>query len=291
MPRRAIPESFRHAGRPYPFGSPAAPPVSQIPLAGRPLRSVLAVLIATGCAVALGGCFTLQSTITVRPDGSGTVVETLALSGPAVSMADDEEAPLSSEAALRARAAGLGEGVTLVSSDTSGAVRTTTYAFRDVAALRYRLPDNAGEAEHVASTAAAPPLYTFAFEPALGPDGAAVLRVVVPETDPADLAMPDSATVAQTMQGLSFARMLFGDARATVSLVADGETVETDAAVHDGRTTTLLDLAFGPLFDLVEQHPELATRQDPPLDEIRRLAGGREGLTVQAPGTVTIRFR
>ena len=55
--------------------------------------------------------------------------------------------------------------------------------------------------------------------------------------------------------------------------------------------TTLLDLDFGPLFDLVEENPELATYASPPLAEVRRIAAGRPGLTVAAPGTVTVRFR
>jgi hypothetical protein len=254
----------------------------------RALRSALAVASPALLAVALAGCFTFRSTITVRPDGSGTVVETLALSGPAARMGD--EAPLSSAAALRTRATALGEGVTLVGTDTSGMVRTTTYAFRDLAALRYRLPDNAAEAQNVAAAAGQPPLYTFAFERPAGPDGAATLRVLVPESPASETAPPDTAALAQAARGLEFARVLFGDARATVDLVVAGEIDATDVPLVDGRAT-LLDLAFGPLFDLVERHPELATRQAPPLDEVRRLGEGREGLVVQRPGTFAVRFR
>ncbi|HEX8386136.1 MAG TPA: hypothetical protein VF576_08135, partial [Rubricoccaceae bacterium] len=147
----------------------------------RPLRSALTAAVVVATAAVLAGCFTLRSTITVRPDGSGTLVETLALSGAAARMADDPEAPLGTPAALQARATALGPGVTLVGTDTAGTVRTTTYAFRDVAALRYRFPDNASESADVAAAAAAPPLYTFAFERPAAAGEPATLRVLVPE--------------------------------------------------------------------------------------------------------------
>lgn len=247
----------------------------------RPVWSALLVAL----AVALAGCFTLRSTIAVRPDGSGTLTEALALSGPALAMMGDGEAPLSTPAALRSRAARLGEGVTVVRSDTAGGVRTTVYAFPSVAGLRYTLPDNASESADVAQVAGAPPLVTFAFEPAAAPGDAATLRIVVPEPPAEDLPVPDSAAVAGAVQRLPLVRVLLGGARATVEVVAEGEAVE------GARATTLLDLSFDALLDLVARNPELGTRAAPPLDEIRRLADGRAGLTVRSPGTTTVRFR
>ena len=253
--------------------------------------AALRLSLALACATVLAGCFTFRSTVAVSADGSGTVTETLALSGPARRMMRSGDAPLSTAEALLARAAGLGEGVALVRTDTTGGVRTTVYAFRDVARLRYRLPDNASEPADIASTAGVPPLVTFAFEPATG-DAPATLRISMPA--PADTVrpVPDSAAVAQAVQGLALARVLLGDARATVQVVAVGERVaDAQARADSSATTTLLDLDFGPLFDLIEENPELATFSAPPLAEVRRLAAGRSGLTVLAPGTVTVRFR
>ena len=230
------------------------------------------------CAAALAGCFTLRSTVTVRADGSGTVTETLALSGAARRMMASGDAPLSTAEALLARAARLGDGVTLVRTDTAGGVRTTVYTFSDVARLRYHLPDNASEPADVASAAGVPPLVTFGFEPAAG-DAPAALRIVVPAPPDGPHAAPDSAAAAQAVQNLALARLLLGDARATVEVVAGADT------------TAVLDLAFGPLFDLVEANPTLALYGSPPLGEVRRLAAGRPGLAVLAPGTTTVRFR
>lgn len=238
-------------------------------------------------AVGLAGCFTFRSTIRVQPDGSGTVTETLALSGPARTMMGGTDAPLSTPEARAVRAARLGDGVTVVRSDTSGGVQTTVYAFRDVARLQFRMPDNASEAADVASVADVPPLYTFAFEPAAR-GGAATLRIAVPE--PPAVPVPEAPDSASA-EGFPVARIVLDDARTTVEVVVDGETLETDADVHDGPTTTLIDLAFRSLFDLVAEHPVLMGYADPPLGEIRRLGAGRDGIAIQAPGTVTVRFR
>ena len=237
--------------------------------------------LAAVCAVALCGCFTFRSTIAVRPDGSGTVTETLALSGPAREMMRGSDAPLSTAEALLSRAARLGDGVTLVHTDTLGGMRATVYAFRDIAGLRYRLPDNATEPEQVASVAGLPPLYTFAFEPAAG-DAPAVLRITTPDGPADDLAPADTAAVAES---LVMTRVLMADAHATVEVVALGEPAEGAA------TTTLIDLPFGPLLDLVARHPELASAQSVPLDGVRRRLTPADALVIQRPGTTTVRFR
>ena len=237
--------------------------------------------LAVVCAVALCGCFTFRSTIAVRPDGSGTLTETLALSGPALTMMRGGDAPLSTAEALLSRAARLGDGVTLVHTDTLGGARTTVYAFRDIAALRYRLPDNASEPEDIAAVAGLPPLYTFAFDAATA-STPALLRITTPDGPDDAFAPADTAAVAES---LVMTRVLMADARVTVEVVALGETVEGAA------TTTLIDLPFGPLLDLVERHPELASAASVPLDGVRRRLGPADGLVIQVPGTTTVRFR
>ncbi|HEX8299830.1 MAG TPA: hypothetical protein VF594_11780 [Rubricoccaceae bacterium] len=231
--------------------------------------------------VVLCGCFTFRSTVAVRPDGSGTITETLALSGPALAMMRSGEAPLSTAEALLARAARLGDGVTLVHTDTLGGVRTTVYSFRTIAAVRYSLPDNATEPADLAAVADVPPLYTFGFERATG-RGPAVLRIVTPDAPDEAPAAYDSAAVVQS---LAVARVMVGEARATVEVVAEGEPAGDGAT-----TTTLLDLPFGPVLDLVERHPVLAASASIPLEGLRRTLVGTEGITVHPPGTTAIRF-
>ena len=145
----------------------------------------------------------------MRPDGSGTLTETLALSGPARACCAPAATPRWARPRRCARArARLGDGVTLVHTDTLGGMRTTVYAFRDVAALRYRLPDNATEAEDLASVADVPPLYTFAFEPAAG-GSPAVLRIETPATRLRPL-RPLRSTRPPSPQSLAMARAADG---------------------------------------------------------------------------------
>ncbi len=241
---------------------------------------MIRIALAAALAVALGGCFTFRSTIAVQPDGSGTITETLQLSGPAARRLQGDDAPLSSAEALLARARRLGAGVTLVRTDTLGGVRTTVYAFQSVAALHYTLPDNASAPGELAQAASTPALYTFGFTPAAGRTPAE-LRVVVPPAGPLAPAA-DSAAVAQAAQGLEMARFVMGDARLTVEVAAAGTA--------PAPPVTLLDLPFGPLLDLVGQHPALATRSALPLDDVRALARPGDGITVAPPGTVVLRF-
>lgn len=233
-------------------------------------------------ALALSGCFTFRSTILVRPDGSGTVTETLSLLDSAQPVRADA-VPLSTPEALAARAASL--GATLVRTDTAGRVRTTVYAFGDVAQVRYHLPDNAPSGSAAAQQE---PRYRFSFEPTTA-DRPAALGIRVAQA-PAEAAS-DSVAAQDAEMGVAMARFLLGDARATVEVVVDGVPVASDADHSEGARTTLLDVSFGALFDVVAEHPALMTRANPPLDEIRRLGGIRPGLEVQPPGTVTVRFR
>lgn len=253
-------------------------------------RRWLQPALAAALGLAAAGCFTFRSTITVRPDGSGTLTETLALSGPALRMVQAGDAPLSTPDALALRALALGAGVTVARSDTAGGVRTTVYAFEDIRALEYRFPDNA--TAETGPGAAVPPLFRFAFRPADAPGEPVALGVLVPtlpETAPA--AAPDSAALARAVASASVLRVLMGDARATVELVVDGATVDSDADLRVGNTTTLVDLVMGDVLGVVEANPALSMRSLPPLDDLRRLGAGRGGIAVQAPGTVTVRFR
>lgn len=247
-------------------------------------------------AVALSGCFQMASLLTVRPDGSATVAETFTFSEQALSfmtMADTAGTGLADRAQLEARAAALGPGVRLLSVKTDKDSYTATYGVDRVADLRYTPPsppsgDDGPGGRAEPDRAEAP--YTFAFTP-----GAAgmphTLVVTVPDTDPVQTADdPEPADPAQQQQALAMARALLGDARATIRVAVAGEIVETDAAFADGEAVTLADIQMGVLFDLLAEHPELMGAQDAPMGEIARLADGRDGLRVQVPGAVTVRF-
>jgi|GEM_PF-4314879 len=243
--------------------------------APRRLVPLALVLVAVG----LAGCFQSLSTLTVRADGSATLVEVMAVSEAAAGFLTDSTRI--TRADLEARAAALGEGVTLASLAETDDGYTATYHVPDVRALRLTPPEPPMASRSDSSTSVP---FTFSF--ARGPAGGAhTLGVIVPEP-PA--AAPDTAAAdpERQRQGLAMARLLFGDARLTVRVEVEGTVEQTDL-----RDDTVLDLQMGALLDLMAEHPELAAAQRPPLDEIARLSEDVEGIHVRTPGTYTVRFR
>lgn len=253
----------------------------------RPLRAALALLV-----LPLAGCFQIASTITVRPDGSALVRDEVTLSGMAtLALLEDEKGEGGvSKAQLQARAAALGPGVTLVGLDRRDDGFTAVYSVPDVGRLRYTVPDlPVGDDDGDETIADASLDLTFAF------DGGrpAVLRVVVPEEEAPDAPDAEPMTAAEraeAAQGLRIVRALLGDARVVVEVAVEGRVVETDAAFRDSSIVTVYDVGFDALLDAIEENPELMGEGEPPVGQLRTLLAGREGVRLQEPGTVTVRF-
>ena len=236
-------------------------------------------------AVALVGCFDIVSTVTVRPDGSAVVRDSVAFSlGDLLdeSMQPDKEA-------LRARAAALGEGVTLVGVATWEGGYTALYSVADVGALTYSLPDlDLGEDASDETVADGPLDLTFAFERG----EPSTLSIVVPDDDGGIGrfgAGPPSADEAREMrQAFGFMRAMLGEAHVAVRVKVEGDVVESDAAYREASTVTLAEFAFADLIDGLEASPEVLSGED---GGFRALLAESDAARVQQAGTVTVRFR
>lgn len=162
-------------------------PTSQTgPLTNRPMRRCL---LALALLAPLAGCFETDTLVRVRPDGSGTIEQTVRISHAALeqmrAFAEDVgEFEVMDLEKLRAQAAAFGDGVRFVTaepiSDGGGEGYRAVYAFDDVAALRLRsgTPNTEPDDEEPV---------TFSFEPGVP----ATLTVRQP-----DLPAPDSAEAA-----------------------------------------------------------------------------------------------
>lgn len=252
------------------------------------MRALLSVLL----SLVLTGCFQIASTITVRPDGSATIEDRVEMSGFGGDALMDSEGEGIDKAALQARAKALGEGVTLVGVKEQDTGYTAIYSVADVRTLRFTSPDlDLGEDGDAKTVADESMDLRFEFE-----DGApSTLRLVVgdPSDGDAPEAAPDTLTEAERAEaerGLGMARALLGDARISVNVVVEGDIIETDADYAEGSAVTVYDVHFDTLFDVIEEHPELMGRDEPPTREIVALIGEREGFRVQSPGTVSVRF-
>ncbi len=240
-------------------------------------------------AVALSGCFQMASLLTVHGDGRATLVETMTLSEQALSFAraDSTRGGLADRAMLDARAASLGPGVALVSVDETDTGYTATYGVADVNRLSFTLPRPPTGDDALPDSADTDAPFTFA----LARSGRSRTLVVTVPDNAAD-APPDTSAAdpAQQQQALAMARLLLGDARVTFRVAVHGQITGTTGSFFDDDAATLVDLQMGALFDLLAEHPELMGSASPPLTELSRLADGRDGLKIQLPGTVIVRF-
>lgn len=247
------------------------------------MRSVYALVL----AVALSGCFHIDSVLSVRPDGSASLRDEVTLSGMALLALDEAEESPFNEEAMADRAATLGEGVRVASFEAREDGYTVVFDVDDVRQLQYSMPDALGE-----SSDEAPEGVDLSFDFETGDP--ATLRVLIPKPDP-DKATPPDSTSAPDAQNqarmLTMMRSLFADARMSVAVEVEGDVVESNATYLDGSRVTLFDLPFVAVFDVLETNPQLMGDEPPEpeamLDELRTM----EGVQVEAPGTIRVQFR
>ena len=257
-------------------------------------------LLAAALAVALSGCFHVSSVISVRPDGSATVRDSVAFSGfLALAMAEAQESGegpgLFDRDQAEARARELGAGVRLDRFELLDAGYVAVYAAPDIRAVRYSAPDLESDSDDDPESPPDPDVeLRFLFETG----DPATLRVLVQKPPLAKRAASgsggegegaedDGPNVEGLLSGLG---STFGDARMVVSLRVEGEVVETTAAYADGSEVTLFDLPFSALFENADVLARIG-REAPSGSAAYELLDGMEGVRVQQPGTVRVRFR
>ena len=232
------------------------------------MKMLRAVALVSALAV-LPGCITFLTRVRVAPDGSGTVVQTFSMNPTALTGAMQEMAkgmggsgevketpgektdrgPFA-EKDLATRASELGEGVTFVSAEkidtpTAQGYRVT-YRFPDVNKLFINPKPAAAMGTEAAGKSAARAL-RFRFERS---GGRSVLTAVLPpESKPETPAPPPASSGDIDPTQLAMMKQMFKGMHLGVSVEVDGRIVSTNAAFHDDRSVTLMDVDFDPLLE------------------------------------------
>lgn len=281
------------------------------------LRTVLLLL-------PLAGCVDVDVRIAVKPDGSGTVTERIAMTGPMAQMLRSMESAegegfLNREKA-QSHAEELGEGVTLQSleelPESQGMGGVAVYAFEDITRLRMNQNPMDGKEPTAGgkkpATKKPEPQMRFDFDP--GPP--AVLTVMLDQTRtrkksgdggksrPAPATKPGETKQGETKQGekadpmaekmLAGIKEMMKGLRISTSVEVVGNIVETNASYRDGNRITLVELEFDKLLEL---DPDKASALQPGVDieamkdKLANVAGvkielEREVRVVFNPGTV-----
>ena len=262
----------------------------------------LPAVLACAAALALGGCFTLDAEIEVRPDGSGTVSETVRLTGIArVFLPRDTAAAVYDDERLQARADALGAQLASVEPRGRDGYRAV-FAFADINQLVYTLGRDAVAVGGADSADVPPEALAFAFaQEADSLGGGAVLQVFGPGAAAAPeagaLAPLSPRALARVQSSLSALRFAFEEADVRVALRVAGAVAETDATHADGAALVLAHVRLADVLDHLDARPEAAERLGfgtaPSATAAADLLARDDlpGITVERQEAVTVRYR
>jgi hypothetical protein len=268
------------------------------------------VALCAVAAAAVSGCIQSSTLIKMKPDGSGTIEQTMTMNADAVAqfsalaaMGDDKNKTkgsiddLFSEKDARAAAAKMGQGVTFVSSqkidtpDHKGI--KATYAFTDIRKITIEdmnTPSNASDPGGGAPQAPKDPPMKFDFKEL--PGGHALLTILQPGVDKAMNAAPSSkpnASVDPKMaeQGFAMMKMFMKGLKVDVAVQVP-HVVKTSSQYVDGGTVTLLSMDF----DTILADPAMAEKLNnaTSLSDTKALLKDFKGVKVNLDPQVTIEF-
>ncbi len=249
------------------------------------------------------GCLTFETFITVRPDGSGTVVQTFILTSEMLQMAlmfgGEEGAEFCDEEDLVAEAAKMGEGVQYVSSepideDESIGCRAV-FAFDDINNLLINytpedqmpsgMTEDAPDPEE--EDTAQQDLVTFQFDPG----SPSTLVVKMDHAPPSEAQDTDETPVDSTQraQEMMMIREMFEGARMALLLEIEGSIEETNASFVDGNNITLMDIDFDKMLEDEENLALLIDTKPETTEDMKALMQQVEGIKIETED-VTIRF-
>jgi hypothetical protein len=274
-------------------------------------RAVLAVPV----ALMAGGCINLQTIVKVKPDGSGTLHQTMTMNpqameammeGMAKSMGGEvkkgenkttrtkKTVPGTSAAEAKAKATEFGEGVTFTSvqeidkPDAMGA--TLNFAFTDVNTLRINpKPDKPMKGMGgPGGPEAEKPEDRVKFRFAKAPSGNPQLTVVMGEMkrEPKKDATPPPPTGPEE---LAMMKQMFKGMRILMAVDVEGKVVKSNSPYVEGNRVTIIDFDFEKLLE----NPNLKTL-DPifegTLDDARKALKGVKGIKMNLDPEVNIEF-
>ncbi|GHC65336.1 hypothetical protein GCM10007100_36360 [Roseibacillus persicicus] len=205
----------------------------------------MALLGAMVALVGLSGCLEMESTISVKKDGSGTLTEKATFGAQMAAMMkmgagqEGGEDPFAdfSEEKLKEKAAQYGEGVEFVSvskeDKDGGIVITSIYKFSDINKVTYN-PNGMMDDEEVVPDEE---LKMFSFK-----DGE--LTVTFPNPAEEDFSFGDDEMGEEEMM---MAAPMMAGLKITSKLEFEGGIETTNATYRDGNTVTLMSMNFDEL--------------------------------------------
>ncbi len=289
---------------------PAPVPPSTV----RHMKTLRFLLVALLFTLGLTGCLQIEKIVKLKPDGSGTIEETVVMgkdvlaqmeqmaAGFGAKVEKKEDKPgakgfeLMDEKKLKSAAAQMGDGVSFVSAkkieNDKGSGFVATYAFKDINKLK--LDQNPGDAMPVAApgkTGGGPgkgKVEPVRFKFTKGTPAELVVVMPVP-----DLKKTEKKEQAEGMEDMAMQMMkqMFKDMKVSMAVEVSGTIQETNAEYQDGSRVTLMEMDFNKLLSDPEKFKKLAKENPKTLQESKALMKGIDGVKVETAPEVRIKFR
>lgn len=268
--------------------------------------------------ICLAGCIQVSTVIKLKPDGSGTIEETLLISKAAMQQIEEASKEMTAqmggqpgggqvsggfeildENKLRESAGEMGQGVTYVSSkkittkDAEGYL--ATFAFSDINKVRLdtspsgKTPSPTGMGAEGAKEAA---VATFHFDQ--GPP--AVLEVMLPKELTSDNLQPPElpdtlpADNAQMATMANEMKEMFKDMKVNIALEVEGNIIRTNATHREGSKITLMEVDFGKLLNNDEALKKIKQLEPRNADQARKLLKDVPGIKVEFNPKLRVEF-
>ena len=265
--------------------------------------SVFRFAIVVACAAVLSGCLNSTSLVKVKPDGSGTIEQTLLVNTATIKALASgfggkgelkESGNILDEDQFKRSAERMGVRPVSLTPMKEGGFEgaKAIYAFDDITKVRVdQDPQMAGPVAGGTMKAGGsntPIKFAFAKQGANS-----VLTIAVDEKT----AAPGSKTDAKTPDKVDPAMMqmiktMFQGFKVLIDIEVDGKIVKTNADYVNGSRVTLLELDMGQLFENEAALTALQSKVGPgaSIADVRPYLKGIKGVKINDP-TVTIEFR
>lgn len=288
------------------------------------MRPYTSIVAAAAVLLLFTGCIETHLLVSVRPDGSGTLRETVKLNSEvlapmmelaqAMNQGDAEEgaeAPppppppdIFAEEEIRAKASTFGEGVRFLSYERIEADGksgyTAEFAFSNINALKLNsnpgaaLPAMPGQVVDEAGDADDMVLFTFT----KGKPSRLIIRPPAmdskDETEHAETAETPAAEDAQDGADEAASeemKKIFSDMRVSIRVHVDGDIVGTNASFRDGSTITILDIDFSKLMENEETVKQLEAMDDLTPAQMKELVSKIPGITFDSADEIEVSFK
>lgn len=253
--------------------------------------------------VVLCGCLQMQTVITVKRDGSGTVRQRLVMKREIVMMMNafsnqakegraKKTSGLFDQQELRKKAASM--GVTYVSgkkiSTESGDGYEAVYSFKDINRISVgESPDAQAGIIPGIEADSSKPKKKITFEITKGSPASLVIHL--PPSEKNKQSGHDTTKPQNVDDDLMMAKMILKGMRITTVVEVQGLVTESDATFREGQKITLINVDFDKLLDDETLVRKAMEYHDIPEDEATELMKKHPGLAIEQKKQIVVRFK